>query len=190
MTSKHLCPFESSNRDTELEIISDEECSPKKEKVNSWYFGMSNSEKLKDGPNINLKYFKKTYETKEEKNFITKKIKSKKKTELCKNWEVYHDCYFKDECSFAHGIDELRASISGRNNRNKLCKTFQERGFCLFGKRCNYRHIIKEKLLFTYESVLQRTSREVMNEINKKENKECSIMKIYKLILLKRKIIM
>jgi len=152
MASKHLSSLESRNRDTDLEIISDEEFLPKKEKVNSWYFGMSNSEKLKDGPNINLKYFKKTYETKEEKNFITK--------------------------------------ISGRNNRNKLCKTFQERGFCLFGKRCNYRHIFKEKLLFTYESILQRTSQEIMNEINKKGNKECSIMKIYKLILLKRKIIM
>jgi hypothetical protein len=43
------------------------------------------------------------------------KNKDEKKTELCKNWAIYHDCYFKDECSFAHGMDELRLDnhISG-----------------------------------------------------------------------------
>ena len=50
------------------------------------------------GPNINLKCFKKNYESEEEKNFLTNKIRIKKKTELCKNWELYHACYFEDEC--------------------------------------------------------------------------------------------
>jgi len=190
MSSKHLCLFECRDKDSDSEKFPDEGYHQKKQKLNSWYFRMSNTEKLKEGPNINLKYFKNSYDTEEEKNFITKKIRKKKKTELCKNWEIYHDCFFKNECSFAHGIDELRTSTPNRGNKKKLCKAFQEKGFCLFGKRCNYRHVIKEKLLFTYESVLQRTSQEIINEASKKENKEFSFLKIYKIILLKRKIIM
>ena len=190
MAFNHLCLFEFKDRDSEAETIPDEEYNERKKKLNSWYVGESNVPRLTEGPNINLKYFKKTYDTEEEKHFITKKIRTKKKTELCKNWEIYHDCYYKNECSFAHGIDELRTSIQFSSNKNKLCKTFQEKGFCLFGKRCNYRHFIKEKLLFTYESVLQRTCEELFNEMNKSENKECSIIKIYKRILLNRKIMM
>ena len=157
----------------------------KKTKIKFMVCWMSNTEKLKEGPNINLKYFKKSYDTEEEKNFISKKIKKKRKTELCKNWEIYHDCYFKNECSFSHGID-----TRSKGNKKKLCKTFQEKGFCLFGKRCNFRHIIKEKLLFTYESILQRTSQEIIYEANKKENKEFSFLQIYKIILLNRKTMM
>ena len=72
----------------------------------------------------------------------------------------------------------------------KLCKSFQENGTCLFGKRCNYRHVIKEERLFTYESILNNTCNEIMNEINKKENKDISILKLYKRIILKRRIAM
>ena len=39
---------------------------------------------------------------------MRRKIRTKKKTELCKNWELYHNCFYGNECSFAHGIDELR----------------------------------------------------------------------------------
>ena len=144
--------------------------------------------KLKEGPNINLKYFKKTYDTDEEKCYITKKIRTKKTTELCKNWEIYHDCYYKDECSFAHGIEELRLNISVTGTRNKYCKTFQEKGYCLFGKRCNYRHIIKEKRLFTYQYILENNTKQMMDEINKNYYNE-TMLKLYKKILLKNKII-
>jgi hypothetical protein len=189
MRSNNLCLFES--RDSEAETIPDEDYSilSEKKKVNSWHVGTSNYPRLNEGPNINLKYFKKTYDTEEEKNFITKKIRTKKKTELCKNWEIYHDCYFKNECSFAHGLDELRKDIP-LSSKNRLCKSFQEKGICLFGKRCNFRHIIKEKRLFNYEYILRYTCKELYNEINKKENKDFSILKIYKRILLNRKIIM
>ena len=150
----------------------------------------NNSDGLNEGPNINLKCFKKTYETEEEKHFLTKKIRTKKKTELCKNWEIYHDCYFKEECSFAHGKEELRSDNQISSSKNKLCKSFQAKGFCPFGKRCNYRHVIKEKRFFTYQSILLKTSNDVMNEMSKKENSEISILKLYKMVLLKRKIIM
>lgn len=191
MASKHLCLFES--RDSEEETIPDEDynlISRKKKEINSWHVGISNRPKLTEGPNINLKYFKKKYDTEEEKHFITKKIRTKKKTELCKNWEIYHDCYFKNECSFAHGIDELRTDTLVSGSKNRLCKSFQEKGYCLFGKRCNYRHVIKEERLFTYESILNDTCNEIYNEMNKSENKDISILKFYKRILLKRRIIM
>ena len=192
MIKNHLCLFES--RDSEAETIPDEDYNNllgrNKKEVNSWHVGSSNRLKLNEGPNINLKYFKKKYDTEEEKHFITKKIRTKKKTELCKNWEIYHDCYFKNECSFAHGIDELRTDTPVSGSKNRLCKTFEEKGFCLFGKRCNYRHVIKEKRLFTYESILNNTCNEIYNEMIKSENKDISFLKFYKRILLKRRIIM
>jgi len=192
MTTNHLCLFES--RDSEAETIPDEDyknfLGRNKKEVNSWHVGVSNRPKLNEGPNINLKYFKKKYDTEEEKHFITKKIRTKKKTELCKNWEIYHDCYFKNECSFAHGIDELRTDTPVSGSKNRLCKSFEEKGYCLFGKRCNYRHVIKEKRLFTYESILNNTCNEIYNEMIKSENKDISFLKFYKRILLKRRIIM
>ena len=191
MISNHLCLFE--NRDSEAETIPDEDynlISRHKKEINSWHVGVSNRPQLSEGPNINLKYFKKKYNTEEEKHFITKKIRTKKKTELCKNWEIYHDCYFKNECSFAHGLDELRNDTTVSGSKNRLCKSFQEKGVCLFGKRCNYRHVITEKRLFSYESILSKTCNEIYNEMIKNENKEISLLKLYKRILLKRRIIM
>ena len=191
MSNNRICLFET--RDSEEETIPDEDYSisrGEKRAVNSWYVGESNYPRLNDGPNINLKYFKKKYVTDEEKHFITKKIRSKKKTELCKNWEIYHDCYFKNECSYAHGLDELRTDTPVSGSKNRLCKSFQEKGFCLFGKRCNYRHVIKEERLFTYNSIVNDICNELFNEMNKAENKDVSILKIYKRILLNKRLIM
>ena len=78
------------------------------------------------GPNINLKIQHKRYKNQEEKNFFFVKIKKKKKTELCKTYEVYHDCYYKDECCFAHGIEELRDNSNFSSYKTKICKNFQE----------------------------------------------------------------
>ena len=192
MSNNRLCLFESRDSEEE-ETIPDEDynlISREKRAVNSWYVGQSNYPRFKDGPNINLKYFKKKYVTDEEKHFITKKIRSKKKTELCKNWEIYHDCYFKNECSYAHGLDELRTDTPVSGSKNRLCKSFQEKGFCLFGKRCNYRHVIKEERLFTYNSIVNDICNDLFNEMNKAENKEVSILKIYKRLLSNKRLIM
>ena len=189
-----LCIFqikndiEEDNSEEELELENNRD----KLSLNSWYYELENNNNLKSkkGPNINLKYFKKNYETKEDKLYITKIIKTKRKSELCKNWEIYHDCYFKDECAFAHGKEELREGPSYKVNKNKLCKIFQEKGICLFGARCNYRHVFSEKRYFTYESLLKWTSNELFKEINKIENKKKTVLKVYKKLLLKRKVIM
>ena len=95
------------------------------------------------GPNINLKIHQKRYSNQKEKEFFFYKIKRKKKTELCKNYELYHDCYYKDECCFAHGVDELRENCNFSSYKTKMCKSFQENFVCNFGTRCSYKHNIK-----------------------------------------------
>jgi len=95
------------------------------------------------GPNINLKIHQKRYSNQKEKEFFFAKIKRKKKTELCKNYELYHDCYYKDECCFAHGVDELRENCIFSSYKTKMCKSFQENFVCNFGTRCSYKHNIK-----------------------------------------------
>ena len=97
----------------------------------------------KSGPDVNLKIDHKRYSNQKEKEFFFEKIKRKKKTELCKNYELYHDCYYKDDCCFAHGMDELRANLIQPSYKTKLCKSFIEDKVCNFGKRCSYKHIIK-----------------------------------------------
>ena len=95
-----------------------------------------------EGPNINLHFMKKRFSNPEEKHFFYDKIKKKKKTELCKNWEMYKDCFYGDECCFAHGMADLRQTTNLPTYRTKECKTFNESMTCPFGTRCNYKHII------------------------------------------------
>ena len=87
-------------------------------------------------------------------------------------------------------MDELRTNTPVSGSKNRLCKSFQEKGVCLFGKRCNYRHVIKEKRLFSYQSILSQTCNELYNEMIKNENKDISFLKLYKRILLQKRIIM
>ena len=94
------------------------------------------------GPNINLKIYHKRYSNQKEKELFLEKIKRKKKTELCKNYELYKDCYYGDNCSFAHGLDELRDNIILPSYKTKLCKSFIENKTCNFGTRCSYQHKI------------------------------------------------
>ena len=191
MIPNYICSFV--YKDNEAEINSDEDNNIfliRNINFETINLEDNNSKKFGEGPNINLKYFKKKYDTEEEKLFITKKIKNKKRTELCKNWEIYHDCYYKDECSFAHGNEELRLDAQISGSKNKLCKNFQRKGFCLFGKRCNYRHVLKEERLFTYQCILRNNCKELFDEMKKIENNKISVLKLYKRILLKKKVIM
>ena len=95
------------------------------------------------GPNINLKINHKRYSNQKEKQFFLEKIKKKKKTELCKNYELYHDCYYGDNCCFAHGMDELRDNNLLPSYKTKLCKSFIDNKTCNFGIRCSYQHKLK-----------------------------------------------
>ena len=86
-------------------------------------------------------------------------------------------------------MDELRLDNHISGSKNKLCKTFQEKGYCVFGKRCNFRHVLKEKRLFTYQFILENNCNKLMKEMNKKDSNE-TLLKLYKKILFKNKIIM
>jgi hypothetical protein len=129
-----------SNTSVEDDTIPDEEFNLEKRqrnKVNS----VSNVLQHR-GPNINLKIYHKRYSNQKEKELFLEKIKRKKKTELCKNYELYKDCYYGDNCSFAHGLDELRDNIILPSYKTKLCKSFIENKTCNFGIRCSYQHKI------------------------------------------------
>ena len=129
-----------SDKSFDEETIPDEDFNKSKRR-RSKFMSFHNVEQK--GPNINLKINHKRYSNQKEKEFFLAKIKRKKKTELCKNYELYHDCYYKNECSFAHGLEELRENINFPSYKTKLCKSFQENKVCNFGIRCTYRHHIK-----------------------------------------------
>jgi len=100
-------------------------------------------ENYKKGPNVNIKLPKKNFNTKEERVFFKNLIANKQKTELCKNWTLYKDCYYKDTCSFAHGEKEMRTTITPIKYKTKICKAFAEKYYCNYGNRCHYSHKIR-----------------------------------------------
>ena len=190
--------LEESSTNDNTDTIPDEEFSSKKfrNKLISW----PNSQ---NGPNINLHFNKKRFSNQEERNYFYNKIKKKKKTELCKNWELYHDCFFKDECSFAHGIEELRQNLAIPSYKTKECKSFQETKVCPFGARCSYRHIFmyyyfllilflnefSKKPLIKHSYQLLMISKELQRELTKETNKGVDIDIIYRRIISKKKVI-
>ena len=131
-----------SNLSFDEETIPDEDFNKKnkkRDKLNS----CPNVNLEHKGPNINLKITHKRYSNQKEKELFFEKIKKKKKTELCKNYEFYHDCYYGDNCCFEHGLDELKNNVPLPSYKTKLCKSFTENGICNFGSRCSYKHQIK-----------------------------------------------
>jgi len=102
------------------------------------------------GPNVNIKIPKKSFYTVEERSYFNTQLKHKQKTELCKNWVLYNKCYFKEECSFAHGEQELRLKLNIDKYKTKICKSFIEKMFCCYGHRCQYLHIITYKKINNY----------------------------------------
>jgi len=65
----------------------------------------------------------------------------KKKTELCKTFQLGMTCPYGSKCSFAHGYDELREKQFVPNNYKTInCKQYFELGFCNYGPRCQFLH--------------------------------------------------
>jgi len=133
------------------------------------------------GPNVNIKNQnrKKIAPSEKEKQFFKKKIKVSKKTELCKNWELYKDCYFKNKCSFAHGEEELRKKFTGNNMKykTKKCKMFFEKLYCPFGSRCQYSHSLNSNL--SYRDLLINYSKDVFEKVIETDNtKDFNIIRI------------
>ena len=106
-----------SNNSFDEDTIPDEDFNNKNNIKRSKLKSCPNAENK--GPNINLKIHHKRYSNQKEKELFFEKIKRKKKTELYKNYELYHDCYYWDNCCFAYGEDELRDDITFRSYKTK-----------------------------------------------------------------------
>jgi len=134
------------------------------------------SNELKNiGPNVNIKFPRKAERSEEQKEFFKNKINKTKKTELCKNWGLFGDCYYKDNCSFAHGENELRNKLLVNNDSNqkyktKPCRSFLEKSFCPFGNRCQYTHIVSQNRLLNYKVLNFKLANGIIIEVLKKEN--------------------
>ena len=90
-------------------------------------------------------------------------FRTKWKTEICRNWEMYGECKFGDNCAFAHGDSELKKRKMTFNYKTKPCKQFFELGYCLYGSRCQFSH-----------------KKEGIQKDNKKDNNQVSYLKIIK----------
>ncbi|CAD8052920.1 unnamed protein product [Paramecium sonneborni] len=81
------------------------------------------------------------FETKEQKKQFIEEYTKKKKTELCKNYQALGYCKFGNECSFAHGQEELQPKIHlHQKYKTKACIRYFNDGFCPYGIRCQYLH--------------------------------------------------
>ncbi|CAD8173201.1 unnamed protein product [Paramecium octaurelia] len=90
---------------------------------------------------IDVQPKKKYFETIEEKKQYIEEYTKKKKTELCKNFQLTGQCKFGNECSFAHGYSELQAKTHlHQKYKTKPCNRYFTQGFCPYGIRCQYLH--------------------------------------------------
>lgn len=103
---------------------------------------------------------KKKFVNKHEKDRFVESYRIKKKTELCKNWELTGSCKFGSSCAFAHGESELvvKVHVSG-NYKTKMCKQFHEEGYCPYGSRCQFLHLVIQKEIdkFSHCDVLKES---------------------------------
>ena len=119
------------------------------------------------------------------KDFEESKIKlndkftsNKFKTEKCKNYELFGDCKFGQNCFFAHGKVELRSKITFSHfYKTKLCRNYFKGGFCHYSSRCQYFHLKPSCVYFEIcESYLNKVYAKIaLNEngalLNLNENK-------------------
>jgi hypothetical protein len=131
------------------------------------------------GVNVNIPKPKKNSYTSQQKEFFKNKIKKTKKTELCKNWELYGNCFFNNTCSFAHGHSELRKKdLENQKYKTKKCKAFKSERYCQFGMRCQYSHTQDYPDTIMYSLRIVYFCENLLKEINKDEGKDFDTMKL------------
>ena len=99
------------------------------------YKGLMCHYPIKHFKNIDNIHYNKKEKLEEFNNFRTKW-----KTEICRNWEMYGECKYGNNCSFAHGDSELKQRKISFNYKTKPCKQFFELGYCSYGIRCQFSH--------------------------------------------------
>eukprot|EP00344_Euplotes_crassus_P000640 CAMPEP_0196994196 /NCGR_PEP_ID=MMETSP1380-20130617/482_1 /TAXON_ID=5936 /ORGANISM="Euplotes crassus, Strain CT5" /LENGTH=290 /DNA_ID=CAMNT_0042409501 /DNA_START=367 /DNA_END=1239 /DNA_ORIENTATION=+ len=105
---------------------------------------------------------------------------NKYKTEICRNWQLEGYCRFGDECTFAHGGDELnRKATMPLNYKTKVCKQFTEEPYyCPYGEKCQFIHVnITKKYQATnrtptYNEMLNETLAQIDNRLKHCNNFE------------------
>lgn len=146
-------------------------------------FNLNLLETTNIGPNVNIKFPKNINRSSEQKEFFKRKITKTKKTELCKNWEIFGDCFYKDKCSFAHGENELRNKLLAKNEDNekyktKPCRSFMEKGYCPFGNRCQYTHIVSHNRLLSYKAINLKMANGILTEAMKSDNDQFDFIRL------------
>ena len=104
------------------------------------------------------------------------------RTEMCKNFELTGKCKYGDECSFAHGKQQmmLKKDVSALY-KTKDCKKYTTNGYCPYGSRCQFIHreYIKPAVVskhteqaYVYQEVEQAVTRvdKVAKIIKNREN--------------------
>lgn len=104
---------------------------------------------------------KKQFNNAEERFQFRQQYESKKKTELCRNFEMYGSCKFGDTCSYAHGAHQLQKKTHLPSNfMTKLCTQFHRDGVCQYGERCQFLHSIYDLTAeLTYAQALKEGAR-------------------------------
>ena len=99
------------------------------------YKGLMCHYPIKQFKNIDNIHYNEKEKLEEFNNFRTKW-----KTEICRNWEMYGQCKYGNNCAFAHGDSELKQRKISFNYKTKPCKQFFELGYCSYGIRCQFSH--------------------------------------------------
>ena len=72
---------------------------------------------------------------------------------MCKNFEQHGHCKYGDECSFAHGKQQImNKSDVPVLYKTKLCKKYMQNGYCPYGQRCQFIHGRDARMLSSIEN--------------------------------------
>jgi butyrate response factor 1 len=64
--------------------------------------------------------------------------------QICRNFELTGKCKFGDNCSFAHGDNELlKKKHVPSKYKTKLCNQYHTHMYCPYGLRCQFVHSLR-----------------------------------------------
>lgn len=131
--SRPQCP---NNARDVLQEKSNREPSRSKKSSGYSYGTMSRSSSTEEGPQVTNSKIKEARQKNKGSTEAQGSYTLKFKTEMCKNFQLQGYCRWANNCSYAHGMDELRQKTHLNTNfRSKICKLFHRQGGCPYGLR-------------------------------------------------------